>query len=201
MRLFQFLIFGKTALGRGQDNIGTFNQIANYENFDPNDYPYDISDLARGQHKPDLPKTDTSKPDMPEPVQEKPIQEHKKADISEFIRGWHKAEVCLAVDNIAGPIENGKVECNGQHCHVKCDPNYHFYGGPPRVRCKKSQWKGPHWSGKHAVCRTCDPIEINDDSMRKKMQDPGQWSETLYHVVRERCWNSSDQQKTGNHSV
>ena len=76
MRLFQFLFLGKAAFGRGEDRIGTYNPtvIENFEKFDPNDYPYDISHLARGQDKlvrPLGPKPVISKPEILEPVIEK----------------------------------------------------------------------------------------------------------------------------------
>ena len=72
------------------------------------------------------------------------------------------------MNNIAGAVENGEVTCAGEYCKLQCEPQYHFYGGPRKVRCKTSIWKGAFWPRELGSCKTCNAITINDNNLKKK---------------------------------
>ena len=88
---------------------------------------------------------------------------------SEIFRKFENADVCLADDDISGEIENGHVVCEGEYCRLKCDSHYHFYGGPPKTRCKSAEnkgWTRYFWTRKLGSCKTCNEIAITDSTIQ-----------------------------------
>ena len=66
-------------------------------------------------------------------------------------------------ENISGPVENGKVECQGNECRLKCEENYHSYGGPQAVKCKRhTSEKGVTWTRQIGECKTCRDLNLGE---------------------------------------
>ena len=67
-----------------------------------------------------------------------------------------------------GPIENGNIVCQGKFCTLKCNIGHSNYGGFNRAKCVTHRKTGRvFWNrGKLGQCRTCPPMEINQDEMK-----------------------------------
>ena len=62
-----------------------------------------------------------------------------------------------------GPVENGQVDCKGNECKLKCEDNYHSYGGPQTVKCKRhTSDKGVSWTRQIGECKTCRDLNLSD---------------------------------------
>ena len=77
---------------------------------------------------------------------------------------------CLSVSDsvVPGKTNNGRVVCSGNTCNLKCNPGHSSYGGFSRGKCVKHRKTGKiFWNrGKLGVCRTCGPLEINENEMK-----------------------------------
>ncbi|CBY13096.1 unnamed protein product [Oikopleura dioica] len=91
-----------------------------------------------------------------------------------LLRSFLPMARCLMDENIMGPVENGKVECQGNECRLKCEDNYHSYGGPQAVKCKgHTSEKGVSWTRQIGECKTCRDLnlgEMDEEIFEKKCE-------------------------------
>ena len=81
-----------------------------------------------------------------------------------------RIQKCTAGSNkiIPGAIENGKVLCKGNYCKLACDAGFSNYGGFNKAKCVRHKKTGKaFWNrGKLGECRTCGPLEINEEEIK-----------------------------------